>query len=226
MNLALSDTIIINHYNEVKLYFSKNDFFHIQQLLESCGWDKKKPLIHVHPTSRWLFKCWKDEYTAEVVDWLGKRGYQVTLTAAPIDIELQRVDRIIYYCNSKPINLAGNLNLKQLAALSSLSDMFFGVDSAPMHIAASQNTPVIAVFGPSGSFNWGPWPNKHKSQHNPYPSLNGVQRTGSHIVIQQSWDCVPCGQDGCDGSKKSRCLDELTPEMIIPLIQQHISENL
>ena len=32
-------------------------------------------------------------------------------------------------------------------------------DSAPMHIAAAVGTPVVALFGPSGAFHWGPWDN-------------------------------------------------------------------
>ena len=161
---------------------------------------------------------------AEVIDWVETNGYRVALTAAPIDAELLRAANIIQYCKHPPIQLAGKLTLKQLAALSSISMLFFGVDSAPMHIAASQDTPVLSLFGPSGGFDWGPWPNEWGSLQNPYPAKNGIQYTGNNLVIQQSWDCAPCGQDGCDGSKKSRCLDELTPEIVIPLIRQQISD--
>jgi len=161
---------------------------------------------------------------AEVIDWLETRNYRVVLTAAPVEAELQRADNILGHCNSSPIQLAGKLTLKQLAALSSISSLFFGVDSAPMHIAASQSTPVIALFGPSGEFDWGPWPNAWGSKQNPYPNRNGIQRAGNHTVIQQSWECVPCGQDGCDGSKKSHCLDELTPDKVISILQQQIGK--
>jgi len=161
---------------------------------------------------------------AEVIDWLEAKDHRVVLTAAPIETELQRADNILRHCNHQPIQLAGKLTLKQLAALSSISRLFFGVDSAPMHIAASQNTPVIALFGPSGAFGWGPWPNEWDSLQNPYSEKNGIQHAGNHLVIQQSLDCAPCGQDGCDGSKKSRCLDELTPAHVIPAIQQQIDK--
>ena len=45
---------------------------------------------------------------------------------------------------------AGQLSLKQLAALTAQAQLFIGVDSAPMHIAAAMQTPVVALFGPSG----------------------------------------------------------------------------
>ncbi|KJR40803.1 lipopolysaccharide heptosyltransferase III, partial [Candidatus Magnetoovum chiemensis] len=30
----------------------------------------------------------------------------------------------------------------------------------PMHIATAVGTPVVALFGPSGAHNWGPWDNE------------------------------------------------------------------
>jgi heptosyltransferase-3 len=57
-------------------------------------------------------------------------------------------------------------------------------------------TPVIALFGPSGEFNWGPWGN-------------------GHVVIKKDWECRPCGKDGCQGSKRSRCLEEISEEEVI-----------
>jgi len=223
-NLTLATPFTTKYRYKVTLNFSEDDLNTVRSLLGSEGWYEDQPIAHIHPTSRWLFKCWKDKYMAEVIDWLETTGYRVVLTAAPVKTELQRASNILQHCNRPPVQLAGTLTLKQLAALSSISRLFFGVDSAPMHVAASQGTPVIALFGPSGGFDWGPWPNEWESLKNPYPDKNGIQSTGKHLVIQQSWDCAPCGQDGCDGSKKSRCLGELTPETVIPLIQQQLNK--
>jgi len=224
-NLALANLLTTNYRYKVALIFSNNDLDSVRNLLISAGWLEGQPLIHIHPTSRWLFKCWKDEYMAEVIDWLETNSYRVALTAAPIDAELQRVKNILCHCKLHPISLAGRLTLKQMTALSSISNLFFGVDSAPMHIAASQNTPTIALFGPSGGFDWGPWPNALRSKQNLYSNRNGIQHANSHTVIQQAWECVPCGQDGCDGSKKSRCLDELMPEKVVSILQQQIDKT-
>jgi heptosyltransferase-3 len=35
-------------------------------------------------------------------------------------------------------------------------------------------------------------------------------------------DCVPCGQDGCEGSKVSRCLLELSPEEVVERLEQFL----
>ncbi len=195
----------------VDIFTSAVDDAFVKRLLEEKGVKPGEPFIHVHPTSRWLFKCWRDEAMAEVMDMLQMSGFKAVITAAPDDREMKRAAAIISHMRTTPVDLSGKLKLKQMAALSRLSVMFFGVDSAPMHIAAACGTRVVAVFGPSGAFDWGPWDN-NEADKNPgkaYPQKNGLQRFGANTVIQKAWDCVPCGKDGCNGSKKSECLDAL-----------------
>ncbi len=44
-----------------------------------------------------------------------------------------------------------------LAALIARAQLFIGVDSAPMHMAAALDTPCIALFGPTKLQLWRPW---------------------------------------------------------------------
>lgn len=44
--------------------------------------------IHIHPTSRWLFKTWPTTHMAALIDALTARGWPVLLTAAPDPAEL------------------------------------------------------------------------------------------------------------------------------------------
>lgn len=204
-------------------------------------------VVHVHPTSRWLFKCWKDEYMAEVIQWLLEKNANVIVTSSPDNRELEKAKKILSLVseftppNIPPfarggiggvIDLCGKTDIKQLAAISASSDIFLGVDSAPMHIAAAVGTPVIALFGPSGAFHWGPWDNKcsllsalSSQLKSPYSQRRGVQTFGMHTVIQRDWECIPCGKDGCNGSKISKCLDEITPEEIKEIIAKKISSR-
>ena len=147
--------------------------------------------VHLHPASRWRFKCWPAVRNAELADRLAADGHRVVITAAPETSECLFVDEIVKQAKSKPLNLAGQLSIKQLGALAARAQLFIGVDSMPMHLAAAMGTPVVALFGPSGEAEWGPWNVPHR-------------------VVTSRHSCRPCGFDGCGGGKVSECLTVLT----------------
>ncbi|OGQ56737.1 MAG: putative lipopolysaccharide heptosyltransferase III [Deltaproteobacteria bacterium RIFCSPLOWO2_02_FULL_53_8] len=216
----------------VDIFTSAQDEAAIDGLLKAAGIDATTKFVHVHPASRWLFKTWTIAGMASVLDGLQANGLRVVLTTGPSDAERKITISITEAMKTPPVDLSGRVSLKGLAALSRRAALFFGVDSAPMHIAAATGAPVVAVFGPSGAFDWGPWDNRQASVwindrepdvNTPYPLKGGIQRFGRNTVIQKSWDCVPCGKDGCNGSKKSRCLDEITPEEVLKLLLENVS---
>lgn len=133
-------------------------------LLDGNGRDNSKPLVHIHPLSRMAYKCWKDEYMAEVISWLIHQGAQVVLTASPAPHEIKRINDILSHVpeqdRARVINLAGKVTLHELGAVSEAATVFFGVDSAPMHIAAAVGTTVVALFG-AGHKSWSPWGDSH-----------------------------------------------------------------
>ena len=166
----------------------------------------ERSYIHLHPTSRWMFKTWPAQRVGALIDRLAEMGHRVVLTAAPNPVELAMVERILAYTRAAPVNLGGQLSLKELAALAARARLFIGVDSAPMHIAASQGTPTVALFGPSGDIEWGPW------------------RVAHRIVASRVHPCRPCGNDGCGGSKVSECLTLLPVEQVLEAVQSLLNE--
>jgi heptosyltransferase-3 len=161
----------------------------VEKLLEG------KPFIHIHPASRWRFKCWPAEQNAELIERFSSEGQRIVLTAAPDQDEIAFVDEILKKAKSKPLNLAGKLSIKELGALTARARLFVGVDSMPMHLAAAMGTPTVALFGPSGELEWGPW--------------NVAQR-----VVTSTHSCRPCGLDGCGGGKVSECLTTLAVDLV------------
>ena len=97
------------------------------------------------------------------------------------------------------------LSLKHLAALTARAKLFIGVDSAPMHIAAAVQTPTVALFGPSGELEWGPWRVPHR------------------VVASSEHACRPCGNDGCGGGKVSECLTRLSQEAVLSAVDALIA---
>jgi heptosyltransferase-3 len=147
--------------------------------------------IHLHPASRWRFKCWPAERTAALIDALAAEGHRMVLSAAPSESELALVRTIKERTHAAIVDLSGHLSLKSLAAMIGHARLFVGVDSAPMHIAAAMGTPTVALFGPSGETVWGPW------------------QVALRVVASTVHPCRPCGLDGCGGGKVSECLTTL-----------------
>ena len=170
----------------------------VDGLLHAAGCDAG--FIHLHPGSRWLFKCWPAAKTAALIDLLNAEGYPIVLSAAPDAKEMALIAAIRALTAAPLLDLSGRLSLRELAALTARARLFVGVDSAPMHIAAAMGTPVAVLFGPSGDQEWGPWMVRQR-------------------VLTSEHSCRPCGQDGCGGSKVSDCLVSLPVAQVFAACQ-------
>ena len=177
----------------------------LTSLLQALELDSK-PFIHIHPASRWHFKCWPAARIAALIDQLHSDGHIVVLSAAPDAAEIALLDAIQAQLKQPALSLAGQLSLKELAALTARARLFIGVDSAPMHIAAAMGTPTVALFGPSGDKEWGPWGVAHR------------------IVASDAHPCRPCGIDGCGGSKVSDCLTALPVARVYRAVQELLGQ--
>jgi heptosyltransferase-3 len=157
--------------------------------------------VVVHPASRWLFKCWPAARVAELIDILQRRGEVVVLTGSPSPEESALVGQVVQAMRTPTINLSGKLNLKELAALIGRAALFVGVDSAPMHIASAMGTPAVALFGPSGEVEWGPWQVAHK-------------------VLISEHSCRPCGYNGCGGGNRSDCIESIPVARVLEAVDE------
>jgi len=176
----------------------------VDALLSSAG-IAHKGFIQVHPTSRWLFKSWTDERNAQLLRRLARDGHRIVITAAPDAREKAIVARILAEAAVPVTDLSGQLTLREMGALSSRARLFVGVDSAPMHIASACGTPVVALFGPSGEKEWGPW------------------RVPCRVVTTDH-PCRPCGNDGCGGGKVSECLTRLPVDRVHSAVNELLAQ--
>jgi heptosyltransferase-3 len=158
--------------------------------------------VHLHPVSRWRFKCPPPAFFSELIQELDARGKKIVLTSGPDSEELKMIAEIVRPLSHIPLlNLAGKTTLKQLGAIVHLSETLICVDSVPLHLASALKTPVVALFGPSSDQNWGPW------QH---PQAR---------VVAQAFSCRPCHRDGCGGSKMSDCLFTLSVSRVLEALE-------
>ena len=159
-----------------------------------------RSFIHVHPGSRWLFKCWPADRTAALLDRIVADGFAIALTGADDERERALIEAILAAISpatkARTVDLTAQLTLPEVAVVAAQARAFVGVDSAPMHIAAAMGTPVVALFGPSGEMQWGPW------------------NVAARVIASDAHPCRPCGLDGCGGGKVSDCLTTLPVERV------------
>ncbi|SNV62721.1 glycosyltransferase family 9 protein [Veillonella rodentium] len=100
-------------------------------------------------------KRWPAERFAHVADYFGRQGYKTIFFGGPMDIDM--VEPVVKMMETKPIVATGAFQLGPLAAAMGWCSLLITNDSGPMHVAVSQHVPVVALYGPSNPFFYGPY---------------------------------------------------------------------
>lgn len=163
-------------------------------------------VVHVHPVSRWLFKCWDDRRMAAVIDWLqSEKNMRVIVTSGPENAEQARAHAILQYCRSRPVAFIGNITMPQLAALIARATCFVGVDTAPMHLAAAVGTPVVALFGPTSALAWRPW-------------------CDQSVVLHKGCGCSSAPTTTCDWKGVRECMLAITVDDVKEAVERFLNK--
>ncbi|MBU1228865.1 MAG: lipopolysaccharide heptosyltransferase II [Proteobacteria bacterium] len=157
------------------------------------------PKLGLHPGSTWPTKCWPDEHFAEVARRALAAGAVVLLFAGPGEQAL--AGRIAQAAGGGPgrlVSLAGQLDIPALAACLGRLDACLTNDSGPMHLAWVQDTPLVALFGPT------------------VRRLGFFPRGENSRVLETDLDCRPCGLHGHKACplKHHQCLRGITPDRV------------
>jgi lipopolysaccharide heptosyltransferase II len=131
----------------------------------------------VHPSARWATKRWPGERFAQLADGLITRERLRIIIVGSAD-EASQFEEMSRQMSQPVINLTGETELLQLAALLRRSDLLVSNDSGPIHLAAAVGTPVVAIFGPTNPSRVGPY-------------------GGGHVVLRKEIDCSRCTRRAC-----------------------------
>ncbi len=161
--------------------------------------EKKKIVVHISSGNR--FRDWGEDKFKKLIKLLTNDGYFVIVVGG--DDALLLGKKFSETFGEKFLNLTGKLNLIEFKYLSQMSDLFFGVDSGPMHIVSSTETPIVALFGPNIKEMSGPW------------------RKKDVYIIERDLSCRPCRQRKCPYN--FRCLMEIGEEEVFFKIKKIIN---
>ncbi|MCA1561952.1 MAG: glycosyltransferase family 9 protein [Acidobacteria bacterium] len=115
-----------------------------------------RPLVGIHASGGREIKQWAPERFADTARRLiERRDATIVLTGATTDRPLvTRVKEGLPL--NRVVDASGDLDLLELAAVLQRLDLFVTGDTGPMHLAATMQTPVVAVFGPSTPARYAP----------------------------------------------------------------------
>ncbi len=153
----------------------------------------RKPLIVINPVARWETKLWPERNFAELADRLNVEK-QATIIFTGSRADSATVFRILNMMKQPAENWAGETTLKELAALSSLADLFVTTDTGPMHLAAAAHAKVLALFGPTAPWRTGPY-------------------GPGQIVVRAGIECSPCFKRSCKDA--IRCMSMISVDDVM-----------
>jgi len=165
------------------------------QAVQTAHGDLINGSIVLVPGAKHATKRWPDEY------WR-------TLTAnLPIDKKLvvlggegEFPDSLRGEDKGRILDLTGNTNILEAAAVLQMASLVITGDTGPMHLAVAVGTPLVAMFGPTVR-EYGFYPYRH------------AQAT----VLEESLWCRPCSAHGSAKCplRHHRCMGNLTPERVL-----------
>jgi len=180
-----------------------------------------KKFVIFHPSAQYWYKVYPEKLRIRLLKLLSTLNIDIIVTGGNTSIDLKIRESVPKGGNI--FNLIGKTSLEDFFALSHLSIAYIGMDTMNMHIAASQNKKIFAIFGPTNLKMWSPWSNKINSS----ASTNKVLQTyGDNTIFQGSLPCVACGKAGCDNlGIESICFESIDPYDIFKTVKTQLKND-
>ncbi|MFH0839005.1 MAG: glycosyltransferase family 9 protein [Candidatus Omnitrophota bacterium] len=162
---------------QLSVMFDEQDKAYISESLRTYGMTFGDTIICVSPGARSHIKRWPEEKFLELCEKLtDKIKTPIVLIGDKQDRAVTR--KISLALKNKIFDLSGLTTICQLACLLKNSVLLISNDSAPVHIAGSTNTPVVAIFGPTDPLKYGP-------------------ASAFSAVVKKNLTCSPCEVAQC-----------------------------
>ena len=187
----------------------------IGRVLRDAGVGPLHQLVVLHVSAGNPFRRWPPEAFAEVIVELARRGpaRRFMVTSGPSDAGAARaiVDRAREGLGAAaPVVSHGQFDVAELRALAARAAVYIGGDSGPLHIAATTETPIVALFGPTLAERSMPWRD---------PTWFAEAIDGGPLP------CRPCHQRTCRPGD-FRCLTGITADRVVAAAERALATNV
>jgi heptosyltransferase-2 len=172
----------------------------VAAIMAHAGWKHDELKVIIHAAASLPAKQWPLDRFAEVMTVLRDQHHaRFVYTGSAGDAKLYRSIEKLGPFNG--LDLCGVTSVRENLSVYKSADLFFGVDSGPMHMAAAMGVPVVALFGPTDERKWGPWGE-------------------GHTVITKRLSCHPCKPHKCADNE---CMKQISVEDALLAVEKHLS---
>ena len=156
--------------------------------------------VLLHVGARKVLRKW-NQY-AELATYLKKeKGLSIVFIGDKSEVaEIKKIQSLLPF---ETFSIAGFFNLTELSAMATLSTLYVGNESGPLHIAAISGAKCIGLYGPGEPFVFYPWGNQSAVLH--------------HVL-----ECNPCNQITCV-HPDNPCINRITLNEVIEKVESLLS---
>jgi len=146
----------------------------IQQIKSILPEPAKTIAIHPGTSATAKSRRWAPENFAKVADVLANEGYRIVFTGAKEEEPI--IKNILSYAEQNHTNLVGKTSLNQLLELFRQVRLIISLDTGPLHLAATTDTPILGLYGANTPIKWGPFGSQNRAiYHGPFPPCTQQQ---------------------------------------------------
>jgi heptosyltransferase-2 len=139
-------------------------------------------VLAVHPGSGGRHKLWPLQGWREVMAWAARQGIPGVVICGPAEEE--RLGERLQQELPPLWHWLRQLTLPQLAAFLARCQVVLGHDSGVSHLAAAVGTTVLALFGPTSPYVWGPRSHRACVLHPQVPQPLTLRNLPPQVVIR------------------------------------------
>lgn len=186
------------------LYLTEEERASAAGLLERVGVKPGRRFVLLSPGANWPPRRWPPDRFGALARSVRERMGFVPVVAGGAD-ETRLADEVVSRSGGSAVSLAGRTTIRELAAVAGLASAFVGNDSGPVHIAASQGTPVVALFGPNTPERFAP-------------------RGAPSRVLWARHPCSPCDQRRCL-RPSDPCMEAITLDGVLEALESLLEDD-
>lgn len=139
-----------------------------------------RPFVAFQPGTTWATKIWPESSYVALARRMPERFDLDVVVLWGGKAEERAAQRIVGEADSPRVHAAPPTDLRELAALISLSSLAVGNDSGPIHLAAALGVPTVGIHGATDPARNGPWGAANRA-----------------VVTPTELTCRPCWKKTC-----------------------------